>query len=106
MPCRAGSNDGFRPKADIQVLPTHQLYAGSKRGDALDDPESRYAADGIWRNAPSPHGWRHADAPVGLPCERNDGEDRCDEQDLADLDADVEEEQRDGNRRLRQADFA
>jgi hypothetical protein len=71
---------------------------GSKSDDSLDAPECRNAADAIRRNAPGPRRLRHCEASHDLARSRNDGEDGRDEQELSDLDADVEKEQRDGNR--------
>ena len=72
----------------------------------MDDPEHCDAADGIRGNAPRPSGLRQVTPPHDSPREGNDEEDGCDEPKLSKLDADVEEEQRDGNRRLGQTDFA
>ena len=77
----------------------------SKSGDALNDPEGREAADGIRRHGPGPCRSRYVDAPRDPPCQRNNGEHGSDEEQLADLDADVKEQQRDRDRCLRQTDL-
>src|SRR4051812_27710286 len=78
---------------------------GSERGDSLDEPEAREAADGIRRDAPEPRGLWQSEALRRAPANRDDCQRGRDEHQLANLDADVEEQQRNRDRRLRQADF-
>src|SRR5579863_1715980 len=87
-----------------------QLSGGNERtalerGDSLEHPVARDAADGIRRDSPEPDWLRHADPASEPACCCGDRKDRSDEQQLSDLDPDVKEEQRDRDRPLRQADL-
>src|SRR5688572_19075131 len=77
----------------------------SERGDSFDEPEAREAANGIRRKAPEPGGLRHSKPLRRTPANCDDGQHGPDEHQLANLYTDIEEQQRNRDRRLRQADF-
>src|SRR5215475_10658002 len=74
-----------------------RVHSNSKGGDALNHPESCDAANAVRRYAPCP-GWLwQGRASDDESAQRHDSQDRRDEEELADLNANVEEEQRDWN---------
>src|SRR5262245_7352719 len=69
------------------------------------DTERYYASNVVRGNAPSPLELSHCEAIQVVPRKRHGDEDRRNEQQLADLHADIEEKKRDWNCRLRQSNF-
>src|SRR6185436_10995793 len=77
----------------------------SERGDSFDQPEARERANGIRRDAPEPDRLRHAKPLSRAPANADHCQHSSDKQQLTNLYADIEEQQRNRDRRLRQADL-
>src|SRR6476646_11387605 len=77
----------------------------SERGDWVDEPEAREAASGIGRDPPEPGNVRQSKPLRRAPPNSDDCQHGPDEQQLAKLYADIEEQPRHRDRRLRQADL-
>src|SRR4051812_22721480 len=99
------SAGGFAQSESRMALWSRRSAPWSERGDSFDQPEAREAANRIGRDAPEPGGLRPSKPLRRTPANGDDGQHGRDEQQLANLDADIEEQQRNRDRRLRQADF-
>src|SRR3954466_4612118 len=73
---------------------------GSERGDSFNEPEAREAADGIRRDPPEPGDLRQSKALRRAPAHCDRCQHGADEHQLTNLDADIEEQQRNRDRRL------
>src|SRR4029077_5423254 len=72
--------------------------------NALNHPKGRHTADAIGRDTPCPC-WLWERSALNEPSPQcHDAQDRCDEEELADLDAKIEKQQRNGNRCLGKTD--
>jgi hypothetical protein len=80
------------------AVSTEILSRGSspKRGDAFDDPKYRKAANRIGWRSRGPCGRSHIGALGDLSKQRDAGKDENDKEQLTDLNADIEEQERKG----------
>src|SRR6516225_7970964 len=102
-----GTINKARPVANSRTaVSASSLSFISKASNTLNHPKGRDATNAIWSNAPGPRWLRYRLASDKPSAQRHQTQDRCDEEKLANFDANVKKQQRHRNRSLRKADFA
>src|SRR6516165_2419273 len=85
-----GTINKARPVANSRTaVSASSLSFISKASDTLNHPEGSDAADAIRRDSPGPRWLRYRLAPGKPSAQRHQTQDRCDEEQLSDLDANV-----------------
>src|SRR5436305_1635157 len=102
---RVGATNSARPVAASAMAATaSSRFFISKGGNALNHPKCRDPADAVRRETPCPRWLRYSRAFTEPFRKRHDTQDRRDKEELADLHAHIEKQQRHGNRCLGKAD--